>query len=233
MADMEAVCASEAALREELSVVKAQVRAHLGGRAARCGGANRAARLCQSPAALYLLVRQAHFECLLQADAAAINAELAARVRVIVRQACIYLQTRQRVLTVVVQAMEERCTALAEDQEKLAATNQRLSEENKRLQEVRAGCERMQGNTCSCRRCERTPGNTYGSRMAPAVQEVGHAKAEANKLQTAVFEKDASLQRAGAEVCCCAGRAHNQHEAKAQSAEFGVGCFVSSSSRRA
>lgn len=34
------------------------------------------------------------------------------------------------------QAMEERCTALSEDQEKLAATNLRIAEENRRLQEV-------------------------------------------------------------------------------------------------
>lgn len=34
--------------------------------------------------------------------------------------------------------MEERCTALAEDQEKLAATNLRIAEENRRLQEVSA-----------------------------------------------------------------------------------------------
>ncbi len=106
----------------------------------------------QSSALCTCLCGKADFECLLQADAAAINAELAARVRLIVRQACIHLQTIQRVLTAVVQAMEERCTALAEDQEKLAATNQRLSEENKRLQEVWAWCERMRGYTCGCRR---------------------------------------------------------------------------------
>lgn len=143
MADSEAVYAGEAVLREEMSTVKAQVCAYLGRLPVRCGAASCAAHwhtlLSTTPRLLSAARLTGHAYCRLMLRQSTPSWRLGcARCFA----PCMHTdeQTRLHRLTAFLQAMEERCTALAEDQEKLAATNQRLTDENRRLQEVRARC---------------------------------------------------------------------------------------------
>ena len=87
--------------------------------------------------------------------------------------------------------MERRYTALAQDQEKLAAENARLTSENKRLTQVLDD-----GGSC----------NMFWHKFMCAMievclaQELQNSRAEANNLRTALVEKDAELSRRAAEV---------------------------------
>ena len=115
--------------------------------------------------------------------------------------------------------MEQRYTALADEQGRLAAENERLLSENQRLAEVRDGCSRMQLHS--------PPATHGGTQPRPAnscschFQEQRAAKAEAHKLQTALMEKDAALQRKDVQVgcirntCCPSAFSGTTHESDA------------------
>lgn len=104
-------------------------------------------------------------------------------------------------LVTLTQAMEQRYSALAAVHGKLSAEKERLQQENGTLREVRRGWHAapllaalLFPPSAAALACLSSEGLTWASPVWE-LQEVTAARSEVHKLQTALMQKDAELER--------------------------------------